>query len=66
MNRDILKNLATWSGAKNSNISSRRLRSDAIGRLHRVKKIKGVFNKPISKLRMNNIYVANISIKLKA
>ena len=37
VNRDILK-YPTWSGAKNSNISSCRLRSDAIGRLHRVKK----------------------------
>ena len=39
MNRDILKN-PTWSGTTNSNISSCRLRSDAIGRLHREKKNK--------------------------
>ena len=37
MNRDILKN-PTWSGAKNSNISSCRLRFDAIGRLHHERK----------------------------
>ena len=39
MNRDILKN------PKNSNISSCRLRSDAIGRLHGEKKKKKKKNK---------------------